>query len=197
MSRKGYEVFSSNWKYIDPQHKVNKASKCGIIIINCGWDEVEQNNYGFLSECKITNGKITYYDVHYDEYSGSVCYNESTDHDAYCDESIEEDAYIIYEEKDKERAVKQAQEVLEDLLGIKKFITVHYEHEYEKRTHSFIAECHVDKNDISLYYSLKDGTSLGSSWLIELSLKTAIKYETEEEKRRAIGQAQEILDSYM
>ena len=51
MSRKGYEVFSSN--------------KCGVIIVNCGWDEVEQNNYGFLSECKINaDGKIVYYGIH-------------------------------------------------------------------------------------------------------------------------------------
>ena len=83
---------------------------------------------------------------------------------------------------------------------IKKFITIHYELEYERREkerHHFIAECHVDKDGDSSYYNLEDGTSMGSSHLVEYSLKKAIGYKTEEEKEKAIKQAQEILGSYM
>ena len=84
---------------------------------------------------------------------------------------------------------------------MERYITAH--HGIDKKTleeYSFLAECEVENDDegvsVSTYWDINTGLGVGDTWFREMDEKAAICFKTEDEKPRAIEQAQRMLDEY-
>ena len=84
---------------------------------------------------------------------------------------------------------------------MEKYITVH--HGVDEKTlqeYSFIADCEVDTDDDGnqsiIYWDIETGLGVGDKRFREIDEKAAVCYKTEDERPRAIEQAQRMLDEY-
>ena len=82
---------------------------------------------------------------------------------------------------------------------MERYITAH--HGIDKKTleeYSFLAECEVEDEGVrvSTYWDINTGLGVGDTWFREMDEIAAICFKTEDEKHRAIEQAQRMLDEY-